>query len=198
MIRFLAVLALTSIATASAYSQEISIRPKLTYSQLSREASRAKVGSLSVNDVKDIDSQGTGVGVEAEFRLADRAHLGAEVSHTSFREGDDKDFEATDLALGGHLTYDFIAQDNLTVFGKAGLSAHQFAQEDFNSSSLINGDVGLGFALAMASNMDFGGEYTYSTTLVRSDMESEQSGGLSLEDLAIQRSDISVFTSFKF
>ncbi|HYX39567.1 MAG TPA: outer membrane beta-barrel protein [Oligoflexus sp.] len=198
MVRTLAIMTMTALVASSALADEIAIKPKIISSQIKTDAERLSVNGINMNlenDNSDDSTNGLGFGVDFEFKLADRAKLGSEVSYTTYEEDDS---EATDLALGGFLAYDFIAQDNLSVYGKAGLSLHSFALEEFESASLLNTDLGLGVAFNVAPSVDLGGEYKYSTTLGKGDMSSEESSSVELKDFSIQRNDISVFMAFKF
>ncbi|WP_141731757.1 outer membrane protein [Oligoflexus tunisiensis] len=191
------VLTLASLATfaaSHAYADAIAIKPKLTHSQIRAESDGYGLSPQQGRDADDTVA-GLGFGVDFEFQLDDRARFGSEVSMTNYEQNE---AESSDMALAGYFAYDFISQSNMIVYGKGGLSLHQFALEDFNSASLLNGDVGVGLALAVAPSMDFGGEYRYSTTLGRDDMSQDSANGIRLDDVAIERNDLSVFVSFKF
>jgi opacity protein-like surface antigen len=133
--------------------------------------------------------------VDFDFRLDDRARFGSEIAVTNYEENEAK---ASDMGISGFFAYDFISQSNMTFYGKGGLSLHQFAFEDFNSASLLNGDIGAGITFALADNLDLGGEYRYSTTLGKGDMSTEDSEDIELQDVSIERNDLSAFLSFKF
>jgi opacity protein-like surface antigen len=199
MVRKLATLTLASLITSAAFADEIAIKPKVIHSQVEADAERFSIGGISINQNNNSSSDdsmnGLGFGVDFEFKLVDRARLGAEISHTKYEEDD---VEASDMALGGFFAYDFVNQNNMSVYGKAGLSLHQFAFEDYNSASLLNGDLGAGIAFAIDPSVDIGGEYKYSTTLGKGDMSAEDSSSIKYEDLSIERNDLSVFVAFKF
>lgn len=186
-----------STLTAQAYADGIAIKPKVIHSQVQSDAEGYRVGPLSreLPGRSDESLTGLGFGVDFDFKLDDRARFGSEIAVTNYEEDE---AEASDMALGGYFAYDFISQSNMTVYGKGGLSLHQFAIENFNSASLLNGDIGAGVTFAMADNMDLGGEYRYSTTLGKSDMSSEDSDDIEYQDVSIERNDLSVFLAFKF
>jgi opacity protein-like surface antigen len=193
----LSLIALGTLAAAQAYADEIAIKPKVIHSQVQTDAEGYRVGPLSqnLNGSSDDSATGLGFGVDFDFKLDDRARIGSEIAITNYEEDGSK---ASDMALGGFFAYDFISQSNMTVYGKGGISLHQFAFEDFNSASLLNGDLGAGVTFALADNMDLGGEYRYSTTLGKGDMSTEESDEIELQDVSIERNDLSVFLALKF
>jgi opacity protein-like surface antigen len=193
----LSILALSSLAAAQALAEGVAIKPKVIHSQVQADAEGYRVGPLSrqLNGTSDESITGLGFGVDFDFRLDDRARFGSEIAVTNYEEDETK---ASDMGISGFFAYDFISQSNMTFYGKGGLSLHQFAFEDFNSASLLNGDIGAGITFAMADNLDLGGEYRYSTTLGKGDMSTEDSDEIELQDVSIERNDLSAFLSFKF
>ncbi len=186
-----------STLTAQAYGQEVAIQPKVIHSQVQTDAESYRVGPLSreLDGSSDETVNVLGFGVDFDVKLDDRARFGSEIAFTNYEEDE---AEASDMSIAGYFAYDFISQNNMTFYGKGGLSLHQFAFEDFNSASLLNGDVGAGVTFALAPTMDLGGEYRYSTTLGKGDMSTEDSDDIEFEDVSIERNDLSVFLSFKF
>jgi len=198
MIRKFVVLALTTFAASSSHADEIAIKPKIIHSQIQADAEGYSIGGFNRDFSESRSSEsinGLGFELAFEFKLDDRARLGSEFSLTNYEEDE---AEASDMALGGFLAYDFISQSNMSVYGKGGLSLHQFAFEDFNSASLLNGDLGVGVALAVTPSLDLGGEYRYSTTLGKGDMSAEDSSLVKLNDVSIERNDLALFLAFKF
>jgi opacity protein-like surface antigen len=193
----LSLIAFAAVAASQSYAEEIAIKPKIIHSQVQSDAEGYRVGPVSqtLRGRSEESMNGLGFGVDFDFKLDERARLGSEIAVTNYEEDES---EASDMSIAGFFAYDFISQSNMTVYGKGGVSLHQFAFEDFNSASLLNGDLGAGVAFAMAPNMDLGGEYRYSTTLSKGDMSTEDSDQVELQDVAIERNDLSVFLSFKF
>jgi opacity protein-like surface antigen len=186
-----------STITAQAYADGIAIKPKVIHSQVQSDAEGYRVGPLSRNlsGRSNESITGLGFGVDFDFKLDERARFGSEIAVTNYEEDE---AEASDMAIAGFFAYDFISQSNMTFYGKGGISLHQFALENYNSASLLNGDVGAGVTFALADNMDLGGEYRYSTTLGKGDMSSEDSDEIEYQDVSIERNDLSVFVAFKF
>ena len=193
----LSVLALSTLTAAQALAEGVAIKPKIIHSQVQTDAEGYRVGALNgqLNGTSDESITGLGFGVDFDFRLDDRARFGSEIAVTNYEENETK---ASDMGISGFFAYDFISQSNMTFYGKGGLSLHQFAFEDFNSASLLNGDIGAGLTFALADNLDLGGEYRYSTTLGKGDMSTEASNDIELKDVSIERNDLSAFLSFKF
>lgn len=180
-------IALASLMDAShAMAEDFTIKPKLIMSQMTLDAKDA------TDDKRTIPGKGAGLGLE--YSLTDRTRVGAELSYTEFERSDVKSF---DTALGGYAAFDLLKHDNFSLYGKGGLSLHQFSQEDFKATHLVNGDVGIGASVAVAENIDLGAEYQYSRTLIKKDLEAKDLD-YRVKDLSQTRNDYSVFVAVKF
>jgi opacity protein-like surface antigen len=116
------------------------------------------------------------------------------VSYTEFERYDTKHF---DTALGAHAAFDVLKTESFSLYGKGGLSVHQFGTESFKPATLVNADLGAGAAVAVAQNVSLGAEYQYSTTLLKDDMKAKD-WDFRVKDLAQTRNDYSLFVAFKF
>ncbi|MDQ3232246.1 MAG: outer membrane beta-barrel protein, partial [Pseudobdellovibrionaceae bacterium] len=159
-------IALAFVLAASTAFAEVTIKPKLIHSQLTLDA-KSTVDDEGIEE--DVDGgkrwvPGKGAGVDFEFSLNERARVGAGLSYTEFERYDTRHF---DTALGGYAALDLLKTDAFSLYGKAGLSAHQFGTETFKPATLLNVDLGAGAAVAVAQNVDVGAEYQYSTSLVK-------------------------------
>lgn len=190
-------LALTlAFAATSAMAEGLVIKPKLTQSQLKLDAKN--VGYEE--DADDVDGNkltvpGKGAGVDLEFALSDRSRLGVGLSYAEFERFNTKAF---DTALGAYAAFDLVKQDNFSLYGKGGVSLHQFGQETFKPALLVNADLGAGASFAVASNVDLGAEYLFSKTLVSGDMAAKEDSAYKVRDVTQERSDYSLFVAYKF
>jgi opacity protein-like surface antigen len=190
-------IALASVLAASgAVAQDLAIKPKLIQSQMTLDA-KSTVDDEGIEEDADGGKRwvpGKGVGVDLEYSLNERARVGLGLSYTEFDRYNTKHF---DTALGGYAAFDVLKTEAFSLYGKAGLSLHQFGTETFKPASLVNADLGAGAAFAVAQNVSLGAEYQYSTTLVKDDMKAKE-WDFRVKDLSQTRNDYSLFVAYKF
>jgi opacity protein-like surface antigen len=184
MVRSIFVLACI-LASSSLFADGLVLKPKVMQSQITLDA-------------KDVDGSnytipGKGAGLDLEFAVGDSVRLGTGASYTEFDRFDQKSF---DTALGGYAAFDLVKSDSFSLYGKGGVSWHQFGVEGFETASLVNGDVGVGASMALAPSLDLGAEYLYSTTLVKGDLKLKDED-FKFEGISQKRNDYSLFVAMK-
>ncbi|MDQ3235778.1 MAG: porin family protein [Pseudobdellovibrionaceae bacterium] len=189
-------LAIASVlAASSALAQDLAIKPKLIHSQLTIDAK----STVDEGVEEDYDGSkrwvpGKGVGVDFEYALNERARVGLGLSYTGFERSDVSGY---DTAFGGYGTFDILKTEGCSLYGKGGLSVHQFGVESYKSATLVNADVGAGAAVTVAENVAVGAEYQYSTTLVKDEFEAKD-WDYRVKGLSQTRDDYSLFVAVKF
>ena len=152
-------------------------------SQLSIEGVRSSASAPS-NPVNKLEGQleaetAIGGGASLEFQLSDPMRLGLGASYLQF-EGDEGGLGYSDFVLESYGTLDFVDQDVLALYGKAGLSFHQLALEsvdsgrtrlEFDDATLLNYDLGVGARFRLNRQSTFSLEYNYSNTLSTGDVD---------------------------
>jgi Outer membrane protein beta-barrel domain len=185
MVRSIFVLSI--LASSLGFAEGIVLKPKLIQSQMTLDADDAEGGD-------QYTIPGKGAGLDLEFAVGDSVRLGTGVSYTEFDRFDQKAF---DTALGGYAAFDLVKSDSFSLYGKGGVSWHQFGVEGFETASLVNGDVGVGASLALSPSLDLGAEYLYSTTLVKDELKLKDYDDFRLKGLTQTRNDYSVFVAMK-
>ena len=120
-----------------------------------------------------------------------------------------------DFNVNGFGRINFIQEEKLSVYGKAGLSYHMLDLKDPETSravtkityediNILNFDVGFGATVALADQVTAGVEYVYSDTLSKDDSQ-VSIDGLTLQDpsaringLALKTNEITATLGFKF
>ncbi len=194
MVRSIFVLA-GILASSSLLAEGLMLKPKLTQSQMTLDADTVGVsGDEDPVDGGKLTVPGKGAGVDLEFSLGDRARLGVGLSYAEFERFNTKAF---DTALGAYVAFDLVKEDSFTLYGKSGVSLHQYGQETFKTASLVNGDVGVGVSLALAPNLDLGAEYQYSSTIVKGEMKAKDFEDFKVKGVSQVRNDYSLFVAMK-
>lgn len=195
---FRSMTALAAILTASsAFAADgVALKTRLIQSQMVLTADKQVEDGVE----SDVDNArrtipGTGVGLGLEFALSDRARLGTELSYTEYERDDAKAF---DTGLGGYFAYDLIKQDTFSLYGKGGLTAHQFGSPWYKTATFVNADVGVGATVAASESVDLGAEYLYSQTLIKGELKDKEFAGDKFKGVGQTRNDYSVFVAYKF
>jgi hypothetical protein len=212
-------LLLATLFAPSAFAEGMQIKAKVIGSEgrLDISKTEASVGGfkLDFNSTEEADSSrqtATGFGAAVEFPMGDPLRLGVEVSYVPFKDdGGDEAYE--DLAWGGYASFDFLNQDVLALYGIAGIGFHNVQLADrkvgaytlsYDSTGLLNYELGIGSRFRLNSNLDFALELHRSDTFSRNDIDVDVEGlslvgaGLKYKDVALTKNEAVASLNFSF
>ncbi len=174
--------ALVLLSSSSYALSETTVKAKVIGAE-----SQLKVGSVSGfgagSKVDESTQSAFGGGADVEFGLAEPLRVGVGFGVTQFDSKDKTAYQ--DLALGAYGTYDLLNQDVVALYGKGGISYNQIKLDDqnqgpvkvsYDTTGLLNYDLGLGARFKLAHNVNFGLEYTWTDTFSRNDVQVKSDG----------------------
>ncbi len=202
MIKFISSLAAICLMGSTAQAEELfTLKAKAISSNSNFKANSVTIqgGASGARQLENSDSKvnAMGYGLEADFRIGEYGHLGAEVNYTDYFNDNEK-VSYKDLSPAVYGAVDIYKDLNYGIYAKTGVSYHSLDLKDTNMGpvtiayedlDLWNFDVALGLNSKLTKDTSVGLEYKYTGNFQAEHVDLNYSG-LGLASTPSQLRDI--------